>query len=94
MALPAGGGAFVRAVGGRCAFGVWRGLLRWGLLQHPRASSPQIAASSLARYGSYGLWARHERHEVVLDVLLQGSVKSGADARRIRFASREFCYCG
>ncbi len=55
MDLFAGGGAFVRADGWCCASGVWRRLLRGGLLQHPRASSSQVSASADARYGSHGL---------------------------------------
>jgi len=94
MALYAGGRAFVRADGWRCALSVWRGLLRGWLLQHTRAPSPQIAAGSRARHGSYELRARHERDDVMLDVLLQRSGAARADTGRIRVACDEFCSCG
>ena len=94
MDLYTRGGAFVRADGWCGAPGVWRGLLRGRLLQHPGASSPQVAARPRARHGSYGLRARHERNVLVLDVLLQRSGAAGADTERIRFAFGEFCACG
>ena len=94
MVLLAGGGALVRAAGWGRVVDVWRGLLRGRLLQRPGASSPQAAAGSIARFCSDGLRARHERDDVVFDVLLQRPGATGADTGRFPAAFAEFCSCG
>jgi len=86
MDLPAGGGDSVCAAGCSQSAGARRGLLLRRLLHRSRASSPQTEAGSRAGIRPNGLRARYERHDVVLDGLLQRPVATGADPRRVCFA--------
>lgn len=93
MALPAGGGAFVRSAGGRCMAFAQHGLLRRGLLPHSDPSSAEATECSRARFLSDELrsrYGRHEWHGVVLHLLLPKSGPACTNSWRV-FAARGKC---
>jgi hypothetical protein len=69
VGVPAGGCGFVRSLGGRRVVGACDGVLHWRPLPHRAAPSPDKAG--IATFG-YGLRARHERNDGLLDVVLPG----------------------
>ena len=69
VGVPAGGCGFVRSLGGRGVVGTRHGVLHWGPLPYRAASSPE--KTGIATFG-YGLRARHERNDGLLDVVLPG----------------------